>query len=70
MSAPNALASHRENGRQDARHERGCHVPADVAEERALKADDCGDAAMAAYWIGYAGEVRDWPETNDEAVTR
>lgn len=58
------LKRERAAGRRDARRERDYGlVPLAEAEARAIARDNNGDALGAAYWIGYAGQVRDWQET-------
>lgn len=66
MSAGNdRLKRERAAGRRDARRERDYGlVPAEEAEARAVARDRNGDAIGAAYWLGYAGQVRQWETTS------
>lgn len=60
-SSSDTLKRERAAGRRDARRERAYGlVPAEEAEARAVARDRNGDALGAAYWIGYAGQVREW----------
>lgn len=68
LISPSTLKRNRAAGRRDARRERDYGgVPLEEAEERAVRRDEKGDRNGAAYWIGYAGEVRSWSETQEVA---